>query len=247
MVKRSESHIKSIQATGISAAALTRQTQRPAPDFCRYTEEHDPPVIVREVFEKEGLRMIKHIGIVLIILFLPSLNLSAEPSSALDYFAKEPASLFDLGMYRLNENLKDVSYHPESVERKLIISAHYNSYDRRIRIAAGDGFAKNGARNFDQAKIWCREAIRTIRLKFGIDSDSGTTLNLDKSSNLYIYFTHFDHRDDDKIKAMGRDLDSMTEIVVSIGIAGTKDYEYCSGPLASKEIYFKDMKLDVHK
>jgi hypothetical protein len=212
----------------------------------RYTKEYDRG-IVHIGFEKEELRMIKYIGIVLIIFFLPSLNLSAASSSAIDYFAKEPASLFDLSMYRLNENLKNVSYYPETVERKLIISAHYNSYDRRIRIVASDDLSQNGPRNFDQAKIWCREAVRAIRLNFGIDSDSGTTLNLDKSSNLYISFTHFDHKDDDKINNMGRDLDSMTEIAVSIGITGTKEYEHCSGPLASKEIYFKDMKLDVHK
>jgi len=190
--------------------------------------------------------MIKCFQTVLFFLLIFPTSIYAQPPAAIQSLLKEPASLFDLGMYRLNEALRNSSpyYNPESNEQKLIIGATYNPVDNQINITAGDGNTKNGAKNFTQAKTWCREAIRAIRLEFGIDNESGIILSLDKCSTLYSYFIHYDNTDWNRAKNLAKELDDITQIRASIHIIGTKNYEYCSGPLVSKEIHFKDMILD---
>ncbi len=190
--------------------------------------------------------MIKYLKIVLFFLLVFPSSTYAQHSAAIQSLLREPASLFDLGMYRLNEALKNGSiyYDPEFNERKLSIGVTYYPADNQVIIFASDGNIKNGAGNFTQAKTWGREAIRAIRVEFGIDSESGTIFSSDKCSTLYSYFIHYDNTDWDRAKNLGKELDGITQIRASIGITGTKNYEYCSGPLVSKEIHFKDMILD---
>lgn len=177
-----------------------------------------------------------NIIVVLSILLLQSHISSADPSQNIKYLMNEPVSLFDLGILRLNEQVKGLKL---TNGGKLESTVDYEWDRNRIRILVF-GPSDMHPKSLMEAKNWCHESFRSIRLTFGVNPDKGIPSYLDKSL-LSVYFSHQEYLKGNKPKNIEAELDNITEIVAVFTIEDKdKTTIKCQGPLVSNEILFSD-------
>jgi len=169
----------------------------------------------------------------------------AEPSETIKYLINEPASLFDLGLYRLNKELLKVSIGCTAKDAPLVrsISAEYNWELNRIEINIRYIY---GAKKLPQnLKKIITYDINQQKNYLNIDSSTGKPFG--QQSYLKKYFTHLGYKNKDMPKDLGKKLDHITVFIVKVyGLEayGPEPKEELVGwsPLLDKNIYWSEAK-----
>ena len=128
----------------------------------------------------------------------------AQPSEQIRYLMQEPASLFDLGMYKLNNYLQ--SYRHESRRfqvEKSRSTARYDQEENIIRIEI-DLFPKT--KQFDKPKALCIEATESIKLR----------LRDEMLDYRHQFFSHAGYDNPKRPGGVLQELEKIMEIVVHI-------------------------------
>jgi len=94
----------------------------------------------------------------------------AGPDSTTSYFTRTPASMFDVGMLRLDLRLKTIKDSSDYPSKYPTAYANYSFKDDEIIIAISS-FSFKGTNS--EAETYCSEWVRIIRLFAGIDTNTG--------------------------------------------------------------------------
>lgn len=172
------------------------------------------------------------------ILLVCSIALSADPSSGVRFLMNEPMTMFDWGMYRLQQKMDTIREHPRAEEVGLGgVIAMYDWEDNRIVLWGIVHVGFPFADTVEAAREQGRQIVETIRDKLGVKPD-GTPIR--QSSFLDEYFSHGAFVNQDRPKDLGAELDRITEITTSVTVVGRKDRVKCQAPLVGGEIMFTD-------
>lgn len=157
---------------------------------------------------------------------------SSEPTPKINYLMNEPASLFDLGMYRLGEGLSNAVI----LKENRISAAPFYDWDKnRIKIK---GFSSiNKSLDMKEAKLLCSDVIRRIKSYLMVDSETGKSF-LGTHSIFESFFSHDGYKNKSEPSDLYSDIDNITEIEAYVGEEGKEFKINCKSPLMSKEIMF---------
>jgi len=162
-----------------------------------------------------------------LLLFLLPEAAFLEPSKSIEYLMGEPFSLFDWGIYKLENEFNDSAFITKDDEvKKINVSILYSWDFNRFIISGWVSLFLNDmikgrkryARNLNEAKEWCKSAISTIKYELGIDHQTGhrsygeEELN---SSDLIFFFSHSWYSRSEP-KGLGQELDKITMIKISV-------------------------------
>jgi len=177
------------------------------------------------------------VAIALVISLVPYPGqLRAEPDPLVSWLMNEPATLFDIGMLRLNETLDLIK---PTFRGDLIASASYSWEQNRIRIGASAVLEK-GRSDF---KSVCKKVIKLIR-RYG-----GGLPEFDPSygnypSNYSEFFKHFDYERKNAPDKYRQKLDQIFQIEVEVveedAVYDENVLARCDGPLMSNKVYFEE-------
>ena len=145
-----------------------------------------------------------------VLLLFPLLAV-AEPTPAIEYLMREPVTLFDLGMLKLDQALVDLNV--QGVGRMSTIIA-YDWDKNRIKIGAATLF--NKGRTTQAAKKGCTEALEKVKSRLGINPSTGKPLlpNLLLVSD---FFSHSGFGKRGEPKNLARELHSIVELTAVVG------------------------------
>ncbi|MBK6743032.1 MAG: hypothetical protein IPG66_08670 [Hydrogenophilales bacterium] len=179
-----------------------------------------------------------------ILLICTSIGVHAEPSRTVMYLINQPMSMWQFGLYQLDNHLKDISFFQNDKLTKIKLSAHalYNPVINRILIHVMppfDGSNKPNlvfeAESVAESKEYCKDMIRSVRFQLG----NHKTLSEKTSWNSFMcgYFTDDNLKNAQEPSNICNELDSLVEIRAWIGIKGGETI-HCNGALVSGSIYF---------
>ncbi len=192
------------------------------------------------------------------LLFVP-VAAHSEPGPVVRYLFDTPASLFDLGMYRLNKDLND-KFTIETYGYIFITWATYDWNKNRIVIALmaanADDILGNTATKMIKSKIkgvipnqsaplidiWktnCKSIIEDIRALEGMVFE-GKLLRDDKNSAIANLFGHYGYSDNKEPLNYKKKLDDIIEIQVTklSGENGNDVEILCRGDLISSDVFY---------
>lgn len=170
----------------------------------------------------------------------------ADPGPVVQWLMNEPASLFDIGIWKLDLELERIS----EIELEWAMSA-YADYDwarNRITIKARvSKFQSRGEDPIKQLKRGCRSWMEHLRSNGGVLIYSSGYIPDSKSSKYSDYFAHFGYNNENQPKDYRQKLDEIIELRVK-AIFALKDITdslvgtqvNCGGPLVSNKIYFEE-------
>src|SRR3972149_9288044 len=174
--------------------------------------------------------MIRILIVILIFMCSSYKPVLAEPTPSMSYLMNEPASLFDLGMFKLNKHLKDGWSDDVTVPQ-----AVYDFHEDRILI----GFMPfKEIFKIDKGKEYCRDIIGRIKILLLVDFRTGETHFPNGMTLKDIFFSHEGfHEKKNEPKNLGSDLAKIIDVGVSVPIEKGKMLP-CRSPLLSKEIMY---------
>lgn len=171
-------------------------------------------------------------------------NGQAEPTPKISYLMNEPASLFDLGMFALNEQLRRnilfLDSEPKKWISKGLIWAYYDWDKNRIKIFYRNILDNPFPGTKDESKNKCKDIMVFIKLHLFVDGLTGKFFLGKENSSMADLFGHFDYTNKNEPKGLSAELDNITEISVFFPYK-TKNKEghiRCTSPLLSKEVSF---------
>tara|TARA_R110002167_G_scaffold1696_8_gene8179 strand:+ start:1613 stop:2173 length:561 start_codon:yes stop_codon:yes gene_type:complete len=183
----------------------------------------------------KGCQMNIKLNIVVFLAVLNASGLKAAPTPNISYLMGEPATLFDIGLLRLDEEMKKVRV-------KNISDLHfYTTYDwkeNRIKLKAIT--LGSEANNTDEAKDWCRSTINYARQMLLINFETGKPF-YGGSSKLVELFSHVDFGRGNKPEGIGAELDGITIISASFSAkSGNTRSVNCEAPLLGNKVFFQE-------
>ncbi len=162
------------------------------------------------------------------VIFLTSATIArAEPGPVVRWLLHEPASLFDIGMIKLNRTLKR-----RFVENGLHAYAIYHWHKNRIILNA-----TREVKHSSSARIICSSLIERFRIVG--DVNKGAPRNK-KQSHYSILFTHAGGEVSDQPANYFAKLDQIMELEVRVRALDTGEEIFCNGPLLSEDVFFKE-------
>ena len=118
--------------------------------------------------------MLRKAAILAAVLSLANANATrAEPGQVVNWMMNEPASLFDVGMLRLDRKL-DRNFEKSDRQREVTSSVHYNWEDNRIIINANIFWLQKPKEDqMTKFKDDCKSMIGDLRQVGGINRKTG--------------------------------------------------------------------------
>ena len=168
----------------------------------------------------------------------------AEPGSVVDWLMNEPASLFDVGMLRLqratkrwiNESVSEGPGFGEPYLAGAYFSAIYDWDENRIYVS---GFIQEEFADTTRQKSACKATIRYMSAKAGIDSTTGRAFVPLDSTLLSGHFNHFYYDTASQPKDYRSRLDQVFVLRAFVG-PQTKPTLNCRRDLLSNKVYFEE-------
>ena len=109
---------------------------------------------------------------------------SSEPTLKIRYLMNEPMSLFDFGMYKLNEHLKSSSEYILD-KREGVVIAVYDPDKNRINIL-GEAYIDD----ITQARKVCNDTISSIKSTLGVSYKTGEKISASAPDPIGSYFRY---------------------------------------------------------
>jgi hypothetical protein len=158
----------------------------------------------------------------------------AEATQTVLKVMNEPLSMFDWGMYRLEERLQNVLEVRFGKNRPPLVVSYDNSLNR-LQIFVG-GIEK--FQNEQEAKRFCKAVVKYIKMDLFINVDTGDLVDERAGSAAGRYFMHL-YGETQAEKAAAKEIDKLTEIGVNVV---TKDMRifFCRAPLLGTDIFFSE-------
>lgn len=178
-----------------------------------------------------------------IFMFFTANATYAEPSRSVNFLMGDPLTLWDFGMYRLSENLNDLTLFPS--RNKFFATASYTPDTNRIVIYGippmdykSKPMGQIKSATTSEAKDLCKGMIDTIRGRLGVNPDTGKSSIIENSS-VCGYFSHENFKRTNEPKNICGELDSMT--IVQAHTETKSGYVvHCNGPLVSNRVFFSE-------
>ncbi len=164
------------------------------------------------------------------ILFATTTTGHTEPTPAVRHLMNEPATLFDLGMLRLQQKFRKIALDDFDLVFAVV------SYDwdtNRIKITAFASTEK--IKTVEGRKQGCRKVLKEIKQDLGIDLETGRP----KGPNSFVsnLFSHVDYSRRGWPSDLVDELDNMVELTARVfGQTGTG--ALCRSTLLGTEILF---------
>ena len=166
------------------------------------------------------------------ILFATTTTGNTEPTPAVRHLMNEPVTLFDLGMLRLEQIFSNFKV---ADAKEAFVTVVYMWETNRISIHA---FVTPNKAEFVQGpKIRCKALI--TELKTNLFVNPLTSKPVYRSSRLRELFSHVGFTSTDEPKNVAAELDTITELSVSI-VSEPEASTTCKSALLSKEILFTE-------
>lgn len=168
----------------------------------------------------------------------------AEPSRSVIYLMNEPLTLWDYGIDRTSESLKDLMLLPS--REKYFASVYYVPESNQLTISASPPFdIKNmtarKSKSVKEAKILCKNMIDGIRYELGVDAMKGTASNpYSKYSALCIHFSHDGFKSPNEPSNLCNELDSITTIRAYVETTEAANMIRCEGSLVSNNVLYSE-------
>ena len=165
---------------------------------------------------------------------LPYSSTYANPDETTRQLMTEPASVFDVGMLRLqlelNQIKKAVRY-PKSFD---LLTASYIWNKDQVVIFTGP---INAVSTIEDAKSGCKEAFREIRNYALVNDDTGKVLTFVDNSNFSGFFSHNGYSVS-KIQGSLAEFDKKFVLKCRCPVRGGEDIK-AEAPLLSNKIFFE--------
>ncbi len=177
--------------------------------------------------------------IILSILLIP-IKTYAEPSSSVTYLMNEPFSLFDWGLYKLEDSLKDTKFKDLHLIFRTLSSVDYEWNKNVINITLTIYPSYSSLSKGDPKKI-CRSALTSIKERYGF----GWEKDIRFLVSIKRFFQHKGYEKKDEPKTLMEDLEAMTKITVQVLASETDKPAFskqasCISRLLEEEIFFLD-------
>lgn len=179
----------------------------------------------------------KSILLILSILFLVNTSY-AQPTPNIQYLMHESVSMFDWGIYRINEKLKnwEESKGLIGISSSIAVApeAFYDWSSNRIIIYVKVFPVKSQ----EEAKELCRGIVRSIKSVLYINPDDGKPYG-EAGLALDSFFSHSGFLNKSEPEGLYKELDSITVIKVEVMVP-TKGWVKCEAPLLGTKIMFEE-------
>ena len=174
--------------------------------------------------------------VVIACLGLTAGRLNAEPTPTVQYLMREPLSMFDFGIYRLQRKLDRDTAGSKFIGRVMV---DYE-WDRNRIVISVSSPSGSGPNRLEETKNICTKAIQVIRQSFRLHAATAKpVLNLRPHSALVESFLHFGYKPNQEPEDLGKQLDIITLIEVTSLMRddeGNTSALYCTSAISSKEI-----------
>lgn len=149
------------------------------------------------------------LGLALLLFTLPVNGQSENP---IKYLTKEPVSMLDWGLYRLESDLEDFSFQGIDLVRDSSVRATYNRESNRIEVKMviqpkSDSFSSNPKRN--EAGDICRNAMLQVKKYYGYKAEGSHV-------NIADVFMHKGYTNTDVPESMASDIEALVDIEVAV-------------------------------
>lgn len=166
----------------------------------------------------------------------------AEPSSSINYLMNEPVTLFDLGIVKMEDHLKDFckstilddpNYRMLGDDLTAVCSCYYKYDTNEIQLSILLTIPSQDT-SLNTVKEYAKKIFYKLRRRFGIDPETGTNA----VGNIHEWFSHQGYIK----RPMPKNIE--TDIVKIINVTfmlNDKDYKIgliAKGKLASTEVLF---------
>ena len=191
------------------------------------------------------MNRLSHAVILFVLLLYPSVT-QAEPSKTLEYLMNEPASMLDIGIFKLNRELDNSDSEFNYADKSLKKIAAVASYDyEKNKLIIDFRYRLNlylfTTKGWD-AKDVCKDQLSRVRRKFGFDYSGERNKDSEAMLREFLstanYFIHSGYKRTNMPKNFGTEIENIS--YVRIDIWGGKPSARCEGGLYSKEVLFHD-------
>ena len=162
----------------------------------------------------------------------------ADPTPSISYLMNEPASLFDLGMFKLNWHLKNTSilFGTKFDSKSVTVDAIYTFDQNQITIGFSAGEVMS---NIDAGKEYCQEIIGGIKKTLFVNPHTGIPFDIGGMNTYKLIFSHEGfYEKKDQPKNLYSDLAKITKIFGRVIIEKKESFFFCISSLLSKEITY---------
>lgn len=178
--------------------------------------------------------------LIILVIFLTPITALSEPSNSVAYLMKEPISLLEWGLYRIEDYLNtsqltdlDLIYKPKAhvdynwnknlIEIKLILHPKYQS------------LSKVGSKNY------CRSALTDLKEIFGYGYDK----EVREIFGIKRFFEHKGFSKTNEPKNLTEDIETITQLTVYVYANEKDEPEYneqssCTSRMLEEELFFLD-------
>ena len=173
--------------------------------------------------------------IIFILALIISLNVHSEPSPQVKWLMNEPASMFDLGMLRIQKELDwiDTAYFPLHELNFLVVYVRRTNKIRiNFNVEYKDGPLR-GAPTIKAAKQWCGQVFKYVRDRLDVWVDRGH----DKVTLMSDLFTHQGYVAANETKVLGMHIAAITDLSGSVWV-NHKPPVFCKGDLGGDTVNF---------
>lgn len=160
-----------------------------------------------------------------LLLSLACATANSEPTNSIKYLITEPASMMDIGLLRLNIDLRN--------KKELGHAGTSYDWDKNklnLIFIPQDILEDQGA-----AKQWCQETFSKVRTMFLVDIDASKTHENRRASSFGRYFTHKGYASKKQPADLLHDIDDIVELTAIVYHQNTT--LECNGPLVSNKTY----------
>jgi hypothetical protein len=171
---------------------------------------------------------------VLIFLLLYAQTAQAEPSPTTHFLMNEPASLLDLGIYKLEKDIK-------GLQKDLVvnhttpfdISVDYNWDENRIAIQMTYGYEGNPPKKI--IRIGIKKVFQRLKGFLGVDPQ-GKVYHKRGFSKVSDYFSHEGYVIKNRPKDLEKEIDQIVELKVIYSVQNFSRLSECKNMLVGRRV-----------
>ncbi len=160
-----------------------------------------------------------------------------EPTEKISWLMNEPLTLFEWGIFKLEQKLN------KHVKHKEMPNLHFSVwyYWDRNRISIFGSSSHNEQKTEEEAKRLCKEIIYLVKHQFEINLQTGQPYEFFENSTLGVCFAHFGFKAVTRPEGIEKELDNITEIIAQVHTyPDGEDWKTikCQAPLLGTQIMF---------
>jgi len=179
------------------------------------------------------------------LLMCTSIGIHAEPSKTVTYLMNEPLSMWDYGLYQLDNRLMDISLIQSGKisKTKFFATSSYDFESNRITIFASTPLDLSNipsyrfeASSITVAKAYCKDMIGSVRSRLNANNRQLFAVT-GQNSSVCGYFKHNGFKNALEPSNICNELESMIEIKTLVEVKDGVAVR-CNGALINESIYY---------